>query len=360
MAFTLGLKKLPFEPDPKQIIYVGGEKDEKVTELVTRNFFFIRDFFYSQGYVFCHIPFVRDSLLHGERLHYNVPFAKSSREAEYMVSDDFILDFMLHPENRDKVTPSLLYYHPSCWNHNYPEAENQLFGIPISESSFIDNKDLSNVLSQIIDDINRHKNNIRFQRVSSGDEHILYRLGEDYEEDEERADYDFDLESRKLINEIEERIDKLCQKGIESYIIENLFRNHRRALSRIRIMKDYRIYLPDYFGMEIEMTPLPKAVYLLFLRHPEGILFKNLPDYRNELLDIYLKLRPTANPHALVQSIAEVTDPTSNSINEKCARIREAFVRKFDEHLAQNYFITGRRGEPKRIILPRKLVVWDE
>jgi len=32
------------------------------------------------------------------------------------------------------------------------------------------------------------------------------------------------------------------------------------------------------------MTPLTKAAYFLFLKHQEGILFKHLFDYRNELL----------------------------------------------------------------------------
>ncbi len=44
---------------------------------------------------------------------------------------------------------------------------------------------------------------------------------------------------------------------------------------------------------------LVKTVYLLYLKHPEGIAFKQLPDYRQELIDIYKTLRPlksTINP----------------------------------------------------------------
>ena len=48
-----------------------------------------------------------------------------------------------------------------------------------------------------------------------------------------------------------------------------------------------------------------------------------------------------------------------NSINEKCARIRGAFVGQFDNHIAKHYYIDGLRGEPKRIALPRELVVWE-
>ena len=130
----------------------------------------------------------------------------------------------------------------------------------------------------------------------------------------------------------------------------------KEKLSRLHITADFRILLPDYNNIEIQMTPLPKAVFILFLRHAEGIPFKFLFDYREELTSIYRRIRPTAS----TRSIESVVDPTNNSINEKCARIREAFVSKFDEHLAENYFITGKRGEPKKIRLPRKLIKWDE
>ena len=55
-----------------------------------------------------------------------------------------------------------------------------------------------------------------------------------------------------------------------------------------------------------------------------------------------------------------MTNPLLNSINEKCARIRSAFVKVFDEGLAKNYFVTGERGEAKKVILPRDLVVWED
>jgi hypothetical protein len=45
-----------------------------------------------------------------------------------------------------------------------------------------------------------------------------------------------------------------------------------------------------------------------------------------------------------LKSIVNATDPLNNSINEKCARIREAFLLKFHEGLAENYFVTGKTG----------------
>ena len=76
-----------------------------------------------------------------------------------------------------------------------------------------------------------------------------------------------------LLDEVKTRIAKLRQRGISQYILEQLIHPDDR-LSRLVIMKDYRLLLPDYNDMEIKMEPLVKAVYLLFLKHPEGILFK--------------------------------------------------------------------------------------
>lgn len=44
-------------------------------------------------------------------------------------------------------------------------------------------------------------------------------------------------------------------------------------LSKLVVTKDLRIFLPDYENMEITMEPLVKAVFLLFLKRPEGIMF---------------------------------------------------------------------------------------
>ena len=104
------------------------------------------------------------------------------------------------------------------------------------------------------------------------------------------------------------------------------------------------------------MEPLPKAVYLLFLRHPEGIMFKYLPEFRAEFESIYMAITKRDDTSAIRQSIGRVLDPTNNSINEKCARIRAAFISRFDDRLARKYYIYGYAGKPKKIKLDRSLV----
>lgn len=164
--------------------------------------------------------------------------------------------------------------------------------------------------------------------------------------------------SLTLLEDMDVRVQKLRAKGLNEWTFRGLFKT-KAQLSKLVITKDYRIMLPDYNDIEINMEPLIKAVYILFLKHPEGIVFKELIDYRDELLNIYKDLKPLGLSNRTIQSIEDVTNPLLNSINEKCARIRSAFVKEFDEGLAKNYFVTGERGEAKKISLPRELVIWE-
>ena len=167
-----------------------------------------------------------------------------------------------------------------------------------------------------------------------------------------------DDQTRMKLNLFKKQVIELERSGVPVSLLERLLHVDEK-LSKIVITKKNDIILPDYNNMVIKMEPLVKAVYFLFLKHPEGIIFKHLPDYRQELIDIYKNLRPLGLNNRSLQSIEDVTNPFLNSINEKCARIRAAFINKFDEHLAKNYVITGERGEAKKIALPRDLVVWE-
>ena len=133
---------------------------------------------------------------------------------------------------------------------------------------------------------------------------------------------------------------------------------HQVKFSRLTITKEAAIMLTDY-DSEVKMEPLTKAVYLLFLKHPEGIAFKELPDFRKELAELYTMIKPLGLTDRVVKSIEDVTNPLLNSINEKCSRIKAAILTEVDATLANQYYITGKSGEQKKITLPRTLVTWE-
>ena len=152
----------------------------------------------------------------------------------------------------------------------------------------------------------------------------------------------------------------LREKGASEKEIRELFEVKQRPLSRLLVTKDYRLLIGDD-RLEVKMRPICKAVYLLFLNHPEGIRFKELPDYREELGRYYRSMKLSTQARKKVeQSIIDVTDPINHSINEKCARIKEAFLKVMDAETARQYIISGERGEARKIALDRSLVVWEE
>jgi hypothetical protein len=196
------------------------------------------------------------------------------------------------------------------------------------------------------------RSEVRF-RVSRSDDYVL-----PYEYHTFNKNVRFDSEMGKALAEVERSIKDLMLKGCPPEMILS-FVNQSVKISRLRITKQYRIILPDYDDMEIKMGPLPKAVFLFFLLHPEGVAFSQLFYFRNELRKIYSRVSKSDDPATIRESIDRLTDPFDNSICEKCATIKKAFMLKISDTFAQNYYIKGTQGGRKSISLDRNMVEWE-
>lgn len=165
----------------------------------------------------------------------------------------------------------------------------------------------------------------------------------------------------------------LLLKALGAPLLEELRMEAARSkLSRLHITKDYRFFLVDYDNREVEMTPVHKAVYLLFLNHPEGIEFKRLSDYREELLQYYMATAKLMDKETIRESVDMLVNPLNNSINEKCSRIKSIFLGMMDQYTANYYIISGHTQKHfagsskiwyerlKIITLPRELVMKNQ
>ena len=172
-----------------------------------------------------------------------------------------------------------------------------------------------------------------------------------------QADQTFSAEMAKAAAEIEKMVKDLLLQGFPAEIVQSWL-NEAVKLSRLRITSQFKILLVDY-DMEIKMGPLPKTVFLFYLRHPEGVKFTYLQDHVDELRNIYGHVSVNDDPVKMDESIASLTDPLNNSICEKCAAIKKAFMLKVHDNVARNYYITGMQGGEKGIALDRNLVEWE-
>lgn len=162
----------------------------------------------------------------------------------------------------------------------------------------------------------------------------------------------------------------LLLRAIGAPLLEELRIEVARAkLSRLLITKDYRLFLVDLGNREVELQPVHKAVYLLFLSHPEGIEFKRLGDYREELTRYYMATAKMLDKEKIIEGVEHLVNPLDNAINEKCSRIKKVFLEMMDEYMASYYIISGHTQKHiagssriwyerlKVIKLPRELVV---
>ena len=166
-------------------------------------------------------------------------------------------------------------------------------------------------------------------------------------------------EDEQLLREIQERIERLHHSGIRQQLIEQMVRMTVKP-SPLQVTDDARLLLTDY-NKEVTMLPIDKAVYIFFLRHPEGVALKVLCDYRDELTDIYARVLGQRTLTKRQQSSVDfLCDPLNNSINEKLSRIRSAFRAVAHDSVANCYIIQGGRGEVRCINLDEELIVWNE
>lgn len=344
--------KLQGKLGPKELVYVASEEDKELNDLFETKPEVIEGWGKMMGFHIIYLPLLIKRLQEKRVLQYRAPYLNDTEVKSAIVGNDFMLRFLDNPSDRGKL------------KHGFIRTENIHRGDDGKDKAINRFYPLSSKGGEpIADQLHRISKQIAAedsQKKLTG--RTIDEWG-DGDSSDSPADSQFNSQKgteniEDLMEEVRERIARLRQRGIAEYLLEQLIHPDNR-LSRMVITKDYRIVLPDYNDMEIKMEPLVKAVYLLFLRHPEGIMFKFLPDYREELARIYSELRPAGLTDRALQSIEDITNPLLNSINEKCARIRGAFVGQFDDYMAKSYYIDGLRGEAKKISLPRNLVVWE-
>ena len=130
-------------------------------------------------------------------------------------------------------------------------------------------------------------------------------------------------------------------------------------LSQIRILRSGKIYLPAYDNIEIRMPNVAKSLYFLYLRHPEGLRFKDVADHRDELVHIYSSITGRDDLQEIIKSIDILVDPFSNALNVNASRIKTAFRNVVSDRIARFYYINGAAGDVKKVPLDRDLVIWE-
>ncbi len=118
-----------------------------------------------------------------------------------------------------------------------------------------------------------------------------------------------------------------------------------------------KIFFTDLGGLELRLNPKEKAIYLLFLNHPDGIQISHLTDYEKELTTLYSSLTNQTEPEVITRAVKTLVNPLENDINVVLSRINRKIKDAVGDLLSDYYCILGERGEKKKIRLDREMIV---
>jgi hypothetical protein len=341
VSFSVPRDKLSFRPDEKEIIFYTPEPSSLVEDVIDDHLEDIKNLCRNKGYRFTFLPDISRCYSEGrltEMINYFNPRKEQiQQQSQEFLSYSDIKTALAIPQKVD--APCFI----RCKVADSDPLTFTFWEVEVSEK-----KDILEVVREYLGKIGDGK----MYNLTSDDRLRASVRGL-------AADERFDIDIYLIGKEIRERIEQLRAKGLSSLAIKKLIGDDSDKPGRLLIDRQNRLILTDYGNREIKLSPIHKAVFFLFLRHPEGIYFKDLGSYRDELGKIYREITGREDMEAVEESINKLTDPLDNSINEKCARIKNAFVSEFREEVAQWYFIDGRKGEKKSIKLPRELVMWE-
>lgn len=172
---------------------------------------------------------------------------------------------------------------------------------------------------------------------------------------------------RAVLEDIAEDLDAMDARALVEIIekassrLKELRRcgNASCRASVLKIDASYRIFIDGREDREIVLRPIPKTIFILFLKHPEGITLRTLGRCREEILQIYRTVSPRLDNEGMERSIDLLLSPSSNSFRQQKSRLRRSLERYFDDNLVQQYLIAGERSGRKAICLDRTFVQWN-
>ena len=387
MKYSIALKDLPFKPEERQVIYVENQFDERINTIIKDNYERLKWSFKRANLDFIYLPLFFNDEDNKEKILYYAPYLTSEVMEKIEMRSSYLLGFMSNPENKGKVSPSFLYA---------PQKEDEDW---IFQGQTIDINDdntfiqwLEDVVSEIEEETTptrrydedfeelgsctagepRSYTNHTPQVEFSSSESFLDKIRrsikfkkalveeEDVESSKSSLEEIRDEEITETLEDLQRKVENLRMKGVSLGIIIELILNDE-PISKLRVTDDLRIILPDYKNLEVKLSAKYKAVYFLFLNHPEGIVLQRLEEYHSELINYY---RQTSGGKDLtpkmIESIKKLEVYGNNDINIVLSKIKYAFINTFDEHLSRHYIITGKAGEPYKIPLDQELIEWED
>ena len=109
MKYSIAFKSLPFEPDERQVIFVENKYDERINTIIKRHYEQLKWTFKRANLDFVYLPMFFNDEETKEKVLYYAPYLTTDIMEKAELRSSYLLEYMSHQENREKITSSLLY-----------------------------------------------------------------------------------------------------------------------------------------------------------------------------------------------------------------------------------------------------------
>jgi len=120
------------------------------------------------------------------------------------------------------------------------------------------------------------------------------------------------------------------------------------SLSPIKINKEDSTIFFSAMEKEVRLPAIGLTLYLFYLSKKEGVAFKELKNYKTELLDIYKSLNRGVDIKKAESAVRSLTD-INDYFNGYVSSIKKDILAVMPENVAADYFIKGGRNKPYSI-----------
>ena len=164
-----------------------------------------------------------------------------------------------------------------------------------------------------------------------------------------------DEETELLVSQIKALLKELRAKGVAEDQIDTLVRKDRGP-GRI-ILDRGTLVLPDEGQARIRLTPMERTLYILLLRHADGVAAEEMWRYWDELYEIYGTQTVYDDPDMIADSVDAICEDDRAALHTNISRIKKKIADKAGDWAAREYGIRRGTDGRYRITVPRDKVM---
>lgn len=162
-----------------------------------------------------------------------------------------------------------------------------------------------------------------------------------------------DDETTALVRAVKDLLRDLRTRGLDDDTIETLLR--RDGPGRLVLDRRGLIKLPDYGITTLYLSPIERTLYILLMRHEDGIPATDLWMYYDELCAIYRSQTVYDDPDKIDSAVDTLCEDSRAALQITVSRIKRKFVDKVGRVAAEQYAIVRNRDGVYKIAVPRSL-----